>query len=66
MSRNFSQFDKAMEEFRRGNMEDLSDHGTRTISAQSEIDVVEPSSKGMLENCRIIRALNTYALNSFR
>ena len=66
MSGNFSQFDKAMKEFRRGNMEDFSDHRTRTISAQSEIDVDDSSSKGMFENYRIIRALNTYALKSFR
>ena len=58
MSGNFLQFDNAMEEFRRGSTDELSDHKMRTISEQCGIDVDDPATKGMLENFRIMPAQN--------
>ena len=50
MSGHFSQFDDAVEEFRRGNSDQLNDHKTRMISTQDGSVVNDPLSKGMLEN----------------
>lgn len=46
MSGKFSQFDNAVEEFRRGITNELNDRKPKMISAQDEIDVNDPSSQG--------------------
>jgi len=56
MSGKFSQFDNAVEEFRRGITNELNDRKPKMISAQDEIDVNDPSSQGMFENFCIIPA----------
>lgn len=46
MSRSISQFNNAMEEFCRGNRDELDDR--KVVSAQDGVEVNDPSSRGKL------------------